>query len=437
MLLYNLRLAWLSLRRTPLLSSMTVLGIALGIGVAITFIAIRHMFVSDPVPSMSAGLHYVRVDAWDPLKPFPGTEGSGAPPRAATYRDAKAIVASDIPTRATLTFPARPTVFPENEDAQPYKARTRCVTGDFFPMMDLPLRFGEGWDDETDAAKETVVVLDDETNQRLFGGEDSVGRRLRIEDREFTVVGVLAPWKPFLRYWDVINSPLGDVEQLYIPFDVAIDMQLDNAGNDYGWGSGNGNTWEDYLASESAWVGVWAQLDSDDQRARFTAFLDAYALDQKELGRFQRPLNNRATPLLELLDEFEVLPAQVQAMTILSFLFLLLCIVNVVGLLMGKFLARAPEVGARRALGASRATIFLQHVVECELVGVLGGALGLGFGWVLLQWINAMPIQLAFTLDGEMLGTALILSVVAGFAAGLIPSWRISSLQPAAFLKQS
>ena len=57
-------------------------------------------------------------------------------------------------------------------------------------------------------------------------------------------------------------------------------------------------------------------------------------------------------------------------------LFLVVAAVNLIGLLLGKFLARADEVGVRRALGASRRDVFLQHLVECQVVALLGGAIG-------------------------------------------------------------
>ena len=72
------------------------------------------------------------------------------------------------------------------------------------------------------------------------------------------------------------------------------------------------------------------------------------------------------------MDENGVVPAQIQAMTTVSLLFLAVCSLNLVGLLLGKFLSRIPEVSVRRALGASRLQVFWQHIVECEVVGVIG-----------------------------------------------------------------
>ena len=60
-------------------------------------------------------------------------------------------------------------------------------------MFEVPFLYGSGWGSTADEGPEPVVVLAKRTNERLFGGENSVGRKIRIEDREFTVVGVTEP----------------------------------------------------------------------------------------------------------------------------------------------------------------------------------------------------------------------------------------------------
>ena len=106
-------------------------------------------------------------------------------------------------------------------------------------------------------------------------------------------------------------------------------------------------------------------------------------MEQKKLGRFGRPLNNRLLDVMEWLKHQEVVPEEATGMLVISLLFLLVCAVNLIGILLGKFLARAPEVGVRRALGASRTSVFLQHIVECQLIGVIGGLFGLGLSTLL------------------------------------------------------
>ena len=132
----------------------------------------------------------------------------------------------------------------------------------------------------------------------------------------------------------------------------------------------------------------------------------------------------------------EAVPDEARILLIIAILFLVVCSVNLIGILLGKFLARAPEVGVRRALGASRLSVFLQHIVECEVVGLLGGALGLGLSWFALQLINRLfDNAVAFHLDMTMVFAAFGLSLVAGLIAGMYPAWRICRVAPATYLK--
>ena len=127
-------------------------------------------------------------------------------------------------------------------------------------------------------------------------------------------------------------------------------------------------------------------------------------------------------------------------MMIVSLLFLAVCALNLTGLLLSKFLARAPEIGVRRALGARRLDVFLQHIVECELVAVVGGAIGVLLSLGGLAVINKWGETLAqrndlFRFDGTMLAASAGLSLLAGLLAGVYPAWRVCRTAPAIHLK--
>ncbi|NNC09796.1 ABC transporter permease, partial [Corallococcus exiguus] len=125
------------------------------------------------------------------------------------------------------------------------------------------------------------------------------------------------------------------------------------------------------------WVHLWVKLDSAAKVAAYQRFLQNYAAEQKALGRISHADNTRLRSLMQWLDFNQVVPSDVKLQAILAFAFLGICIANVIGLLLAKFLRYSGEIGLRRALGASRAAIFLQCVVEAALVGALGGTLGL------------------------------------------------------------
>ena len=435
MLAYQIRIALKSLRRNPALSVLMVCAIGLGIAVSSAFITTYYLMAGDPIPDKSDQLFYVEIDTWDPESPF-DDDYPDRPPNQISYRDLRAIMESDIPTYQSGMFKSSLTIQPEGENESPYRASSRLCFAGFFPMFEVTFEFGGPWGASVDENLEPVVVINGETNRKLFGGEDSVGRELRINNRNFTVVGVIGDWRPDVKFYDLNNNPFGEPEEIFIPFNFLESMEIASSGNDWNWKTYAGDTYQDFLESESVWIQMWAQLDNRKQKQAYLAFLDAYALELKKLGRHGRPVNNVLLSVTEYMKTEEVVQDEAKMLLIISILFLIVCSVNLIGILLGKFLGRAPEIGVRRALGASRLSVFLQHIVECEVVGLLGGALGLVLSWVALQLINRLfDNLLAFHLDLTMVLAAVILSLFAGLIAGLYPAWRICRVAPATYLK--
>jgi len=137
----------------------------------------------------------------------------------------------------------------------------------------------------------------------------------------------------------------------------------------------------------------------------------------------------------------EVVQDDNKAMLTMAFAFLAVCLVNTVGLLLAKFLNAAPVAGVRRALGASRADIFWQHLTEAGVVSVAGGLagalLGVGGLYALRAWFSKLDESTARSLpfDVDTLLMAIGISLLAGLLAGLYPAWRIGRAAPASYLK--
>jgi putative ABC transport system permease protein len=216
-------------------------------------------------------------------------------------------------------------------------------------------------------------------------------------------------------------------------------MEIQSAGNTSGW-SNTGPSFQDLMDSEYTWVQFWVELPDAESKQTLESWITAYIGEQKKLGRFGRPLNYRLRTVPEWLEQQRVVPQASKVMLLISLLFLLVCAVNLIGILLGKFLARAPEVGVRRALGASRGQVFLQHLLECEVVGVLGGVLGVLLSIVVLKAVESVvgfdDGPRVLTLDPLMVLAGLVLALGAGLIAGLYPAWRICRVAPAAHLKQ-
>ena len=119
-------------------------------------------------------------------------------------------------------------------------------------------------------------------------------------------------------------------------------------------------------------------------------------------------------------------------------MFLAVCLLNTIGLLLSKFLSKAPEIGLRRALGASKRTLFAQYMIEAGAIGLLGGLLGLGLTWLGLQGIRVLFgefVENLVQLDWLMVIAAIVLAILASVLAGLYPTWRACNIEPASQLK--
>jgi putative ABC transport system permease protein len=140
---------------------------------------------------------------------------------------------------------------------------------------------------------------------------------------------------------------------------------------------------------------------------------------------------------MQWLEHLKVVDNDSRLAAWLAFGFLLLCLVNTIGLLLAKFSVRAAEVGVRRALGASRRDIFQQFLTETAVVGLAGGGFGLllSFGALALIAMSSKELSVIAHMDFAMLGLTFALSLLAALLAGLLPTWRACQVTPAIQLK--
>ncbi len=439
MLAHDLRTAWSSIRKSPVLSALIVAAIAVGIGVAMTSLTIYHMLSRDPIPEKSDQLYRVQLDNWDPDSPFfEGGDGEpSGPPFWLTYQDAMALLESDIPRAHTANYRSGAVLETDDPEVAPEVYGVRATTRDFFPMFDVPFRYGSAWEAAADNGGLPVVVLGEEVNEKLFGGEDSTGRTIRLGDDEFRIVGVLEHWSPHPRFYDLNMATFGDPEQVFVPMRAATDREWDVNGNTSCWKPERMVSFDDFKGSECVWVMFWAELPDAESRAAYQTWLDGYVGEQKAAGRFPRPLDNRLRDVHEWLDHRGVVSDDSRVVVALAFLFLVVCLLNAVGLLLAKFAGTAPSAAIRRALGASRGDIVRQYLTEVGAIGVAGGLAGLLLAalglWSLRQGFE--DLANVARLDLAMGLTAIGLALVAALGAGLYPAWRVGRAVPVRFLK--
>ncbi len=430
---YYLNLALRSLARNWIMSALMVLAIGLGIGASMTMLTVLHVMTGDPLPGRSAHLYRPFLNPL-PLdyKYKPGDFATG-PTAGFTWPDAKALLDAHKAVRQAamargylVTRSDRPGVHPESVAGS-------YTTRDFFAMFGVPFVAGHAWSQQADANAAPVAVLTRKLATRLFGDKSPIGQVAHISKHDFQVVGVVANWHPEPLFY-AIHPGYDDADEFFLPLSTAIALKFDS-----NWS----NTWtlkgDASLTNPSrSWLNVWVQLDTPAQAAAYRRFLVDYSAQQKALGRFQRPATDaRLYGLMAWLDAKGLVPSDVLIQTWLAIGFLFVCMLNIVALLLAKFMRRRGEISVRRALGARRRDVFRQFGVEAAVIGIAGGLLGIGIAELGLWDVRQQPngyAQLAH-MDGGMLVATVVLAIIVSILAGLLPAWRACHVAPAMQLK--
>ena len=434
---YYLELAIRSLKRSTGLTALMVLAIGFGVSASMTTYAVFRGVSGDPIPWKSSRLFVPQIDIWGPA-----ARGSdGEPPDALDYTNATALMRDHRATLQSAIYEISPSVMPTMPGQSPIPLDGYAVYSEFFPMLDVPFHYGSGWGSIDDTNRSAVVVIGDELNQQVFGGINSVGKTLSVDGNDYRVVGVLNDWNPQPMFYNVFGTGGfgGKGPDIFMPFQRAIASNLAN-----GRTACNKEPAEaGFLGlqhSDCAWITYMAQLDNRAAVQAYRQYLDSYARDQQSAGRFSWAPNNRLRDLTAFLDHEQIVPPDTKVSLLVALGLLVVCLVNVVGLLLAKFLRRSGEIGVRRALGASRAAIYAQFFTEAMVIGMVGGVLGVLFTGVGVLSVGALlPPRLAdlARIDPLLLLCTLVLALAATLLAAAYPTFRAARVQPAWQLKSN
>jgi putative ABC transport system permease protein len=435
---YYLELALRSLRRSPGLTALMVLTIGFGVAASMTTYSVFRAVSGDPIPWKSSKLFVPQIDMWGPN----GRSSDGEPPDAMDYNDAITLMRDHRARLQSAMYQISPSIVPADAGKHPIRVSGHAVYSEFFPMLDAPFLYGGGWSADDDTQRTAVVVISSKLNQKLFGGSNSVGKTVNVEGKDYRVVGVLNDWNPQPRFFDVVNSGgfSTGVEDVFLPFQRAIAVGIPNDGNTNCNAVPAESGFVGLQHSACVWIAYMAELDDAAAVTAYRQYLDGYAHDMQQSGRFGWAPNNRLRDLPAWLDNQHVVPSDTKVSLLVALGLLLACLVNTAGLLLAKFLRRSSEIGVRRALGAPRMAIYAQFLTEAGIIGLAGGVLGLlltGVGVASVGWVLPKDIAALARIDFSLLLLTLLVAVVATTLAGLYPTFRASRVQPAWQLKSN
>jgi putative ABC transport system permease protein len=433
---YYLDLALRSLKRSPGLTVLMVLSIGIGVALAMSTWTLVHLMARDPIPQKSAQLFVPTIDMWGPAAHATAVRGND-PPVLLDYATAEALLHDQRATYQSANYWIAPTVVPGRAGLHPFNVSGFAVTGQLFPMLDVPFQYGSGWSDADDKDRAQVVVIGRELNDKVFGGGDSVGKTLELDGRNYQVAGVLQDWNPQPVYYDVpaFGGFMIQPVEVFLPFNTAVAAGIPSNGTAYAGCFKNPEQpgFEGYLHSSCAFISYLAQLDDSAAARRYHDYLTGFAQQ-----RFTWPPNVRLFGLMAWLDYLQAVPSGVRILRFVGIGLLIVCLVDTIGLLLAKFLRRSGEIGVRRALGATRRSIYAQFLTEGALIGVAGGVLGIVLTWLAMAGLRAVYPRTWSALaqvDAQLLAVTLLVAIAATLLAALYPTWRAAHVQPAIQVK--
>ncbi|WP_329741487.1 ABC transporter permease [Dyella sp. A6] len=435
---YYVALALRSSGRSKALTALVIVLLAFGVSACMVSYAVFRATTSDPLPAKSSRLFVPQIDNFGPSYTW-----QNEPPDTLSYIDAVALWKARKARRQTLLYPAIWQVESVDQTTPVMSMHGDAVTADFFPMFDVPFRYGSGWTPHDDAQHASVVVISRHLNERLFHDQNSIGQEIQLDGKLFRIIGVLDRWNPRPRFYDLgsfgsnSNHAFDNAGDIYIPFTRATDMKKDStstSGCPTKSGQMDTSNWGAYLNSECDRIDAWVELATPGGVQRYREFLRNYAEEQQHLGRFAWSPNVRLRNLMRWMTHLQVTPRASTLSMLVSASFLLVVLVNVIGLMLARFMRRAPEIGIRRALGASRAAIYRQFLVEGATMGFVGGMLGVALTMLGLWGIGGLfesKIARLVHVDASLLSLTVVVAVIATVISALYPTWRAAQTQPA------
>src|SRR5438067_2368886 len=401
-ILQDLRHGMRLLVKSPGFSAAAVVVLALGIGANTAIFSVVNAVLLRPLPFYDPD-RLVQLWHTPPQKSFPGMTRFSV--SAANYLDWRSQNHVFEQT-AIYSFAG----YNLTGLGNPEVVHAGSVEPSFFAVLGTPAMLGRTFAaDENQPGRSNVVILSNSFWQNHFGSDPHViGRSVDFDGKSFTIVGVMGPH---------FRKP--DFAQVWTPL-VWTDKERAVRGEHH------------FLVIARLKRGVDPKQAQAEMNTISSRLEQQYPEDDKGWGAKVVPLREETVG--------EVRPALLVLLGAVGFVLLIAC-ANVANLVLAKTLGRQKEIAIRTALGATRARVLQQVLSVTVLLAVAGGLLGLlfaHFGVNLLVHFLAsrLPRTAEISLNAGVLGFTLIVSVLTGIIAGLLPALRLAKTDVNEALKQ-
>jgi len=388
----DLRYTLRTLARTPGFTLTAILVMALGIGATTALFTVVRSVLLNPLPypqsSRLVSLYESETVSHSPSPWMPVAAGVFQEWQRATQNTAQMALVS--PWQG-YNVSATGGQLPESITAA-------WVSWNLFRVLGIQPALGRDFlasDDQLSAA--ATAILSNSFWKRRFAADPAiVGKTIYLDAKPHTVIGVMPssfdyPWAK---------------DQLWTPAGHDAPADLMSAYGDHNF----------YvtarLARGATLAGLVNQIDTVQRRVK--------------LAHPEPPVHNHAVGRSLLDSTVEDFKTPLYALLAATICVLLIACLNVANLLVARSAARQRDLAIRAALGGTRWRLIREHLTESLVLSIAGGALGLLFAWAALAWLQHSKIDIAraqeIHLDWWALAVVIVISGIAGLAAGLIPS---------------
>ncbi|MCH1921092.1 ABC transporter permease [Shewanella sp. A3A] len=404
--------------------------LALALGAFGTTFSVYRMMAHNPLAAVNDRTGYVLVDDGDPEHELDVT------PPLLSLSDAQQLFQLASDGKRAITYWAN-AIFQKPDEARLYNYSVRITSPDFFEMFGAQFQYGKPWSLAEDEQRAHKIVLSAHINQALFGGENSVGRQLLLAGESYTIAGVLYPFDMSPKVYDIHYEPFSKPEDIYLPFNTGIALQLPPQGRMLDWRNEEINTMADVLQSSMIWLELWVQYPTAAQLQALAPRLANYVAQQRAVGRMLRSgeLYSIVSPA-DWLAQNHLVKNDNKVLLLLALVFLVICLLCVVGLLFTSYATRKRHFATYRALGAS--SLYLGKMLTSEVlllttVGCVLGSLLVWGGSSYLQHNLGSSYRHVLSLSSMLLAVGMI--YLCALLSCVYPIVKHSRQLPAALLK--